>query len=72
MAATARALPESSPAFEHHYTPAELAKVWQVSPDSIIRKFKNVPGVVKIASGSRVMLRIPASVAEREHRKMSQ
>lgn len=60
-----------------HYTPAELAKAWNVSLDTIRSIFRDEPGVLKIGStGSRyrrgyITLRIPEQVAERVHRRLS-
>jgi len=62
--------------FERHYTPVELAELWQVSEDFIRRLFLKEPGVVvfhRARPGRRVYrtLRIPASVAERVHHRLS-
>ena len=70
--------PEMSaqPTFERHYSVEELAKIWQVSDDFVRRLFLREPGVVvfwRQQPGRRVYrtLRIPASVAERVHSRMS-
>lgn len=61
-------LPEVSP-FERHYTPKELAKLWQLDESTVRRLFQNEPGVLKIGQTGRrakrdyVTLRIPASTA---------
>lgn len=61
---------------ERHYSPAELASLWGVSLDTIRRLFRNEPGVLvfcnkKLGKRTYRTLRIPASVAERVHRKLS-
>lgn len=63
---------------EPHFTPAEVAEAWGVSADTIRRMFMDEPGVLVIepapARFSRRKyrtLRIPASVAERVHRRMT-
>jgi hypothetical protein len=62
---------------ERHYTPAELADLWGVSVQTVRELFKDEDGVSKIGSdGTRnrrayKTLRIPYSVAERVHTKLS-
>jgi hypothetical protein len=63
---------------EAHYSPTEVATAWGVSSDTIRRMFKDEPGVLVIEPApSRFSrrryrtLRIPASVAERVHRRMT-
>lgn len=60
---------------EQHYTPAELAELWGVDPETIRNVFRNEPGVLKLGNnnGKRayVSLRIPESVAERVHKRLS-
>jgi len=61
----------------HHYTVGELADAWNVSPDFIRELFRNEPDVVQWARnrpGRRhyVVLRIPATVAERVYRRAQQ
>jgi hypothetical protein len=62
---------------ERHYTPAELAETWGVSAETIRVLFREEPGVLKIGpSGTRFKrgyktLRIPHSVAERVHTRLS-
>jgi methylphosphotriester-DNA--protein-cysteine methyltransferase len=64
-------------AAERHYTPQELAKDWRVSVQTVREIFKNEPGVLKIGSnGTRTRrryktLRIPESVVERVHTRLS-
>lgn len=67
----------SSPAMEPHYAAKELALLWRLSTTSIIRIFRDEPGVLKIGRDqprrrrrSYVMLRIPQSVVERVYRRM--
>jgi hypothetical protein len=70
----------SSPAasLEPHFTLAQVAEAWGVSTDTVRRMFQDEPGVLVIEppagrfSRRRYRtLRIPASVAERVHRRMT-
>lgn len=60
-----------------YYSVDEIAALWKLSRDSVRRLFKNEPGVLAIAPRQRrgkrgyVTLRIPSSVVERVHRKLS-
>ncbi len=62
---------------ERHYSPAELAAQWHLSPDSIRRIFEREPGVLvfenPVRSSSRHFrtMRIPESVAARVYRRLS-
>jgi hypothetical protein len=62
---------------ERHYTPQELAEIWGVSVQTIRDVFRNEEGVLKLGSdGNRMRrgyktLRIPESVAERVHQRLS-
>jgi transcriptional regulator GlxA family with amidase domain len=68
----------SSASLETHYSAAQIAEAWGISVDTIRRLFEREPGVLVIEpSQGRVTrrrryrtLRIPASVAERVHRRM--
>jgi hypothetical protein len=66
------------PAFEPHFTVQQIAEMWNLSADAIRRLFRGEPGVVEIKSErsayrrrSYTSLRIPRSVAERVHRRLS-
>ena len=55
---------------ERHYSVGEVANLWALSRDSVRRLFRREPGV--LAMGDRyVTLRIPESVLERVHRRLS-
>ncbi|HXJ11726.1 MAG TPA: hypothetical protein VNH19_05575 [Candidatus Limnocylindrales bacterium] len=62
---------------EKHWTPQELAKIWGVSVQTIRDIFQREEGVLKIGrDGTRSRrryktLRIPESVAERVHTRLS-
>ena len=62
---------------ERHYSPEDLGKLWNVSGDTVRRLFEREPGVLVIERArSRNArryrtLRIPESVAERVHRRLS-
>jgi hypothetical protein len=67
---------ENAPAFEQHYSPDELGKVWGLSVDFLRGVFEREPGVVIFESsktGKRRYrtMRIPASVAIRVHRRLT-
>ena len=68
--------PPIQPTFERHYSVEELAQTWQMSVDFVRRLFVRESGVVvfwRQQPGRRVYrtLRIPTSVAERVHRRLS-
>lgn len=62
---------------EKHYTPQDLAELWGVSVQTIREIFQREEGVLKIGrDGTRARrryktLRIPYSVAERVHTRLS-
>jgi hypothetical protein len=62
---------------ERHFAPQELADLWNVSVQTIREIFEREEGVLKIGrDGSRTRrryktLRIPESVAERVHTRLS-
>jgi hypothetical protein len=61
---------------EKHFTPQELSGLWGVSAETIRITFREEPGVLRLkqpTKGKRqyVLLRIPVSVAERVHRRLS-
>jgi hypothetical protein len=62
---------------EPHYAPADLAKRWNLSLDTIRRMFESEPGVLifenpeRVSSRRRRTMRIPESVAERVYRRLS-
>jgi hypothetical protein len=63
---------------EKHFTPDELAELWGVSVDSIRRLFRDESGVLKMGDKNPkhkrqyLTLRIPESVAERVHTRLSE
>jgi AraC-like DNA-binding protein len=64
----------AEPALERHYSPTELAKLWGYSPDTIIRWFRDEPGVLpnqvrKLRGKAHIHLRIPESVMLRVHQR---
>ena len=65
------------PYSERHYTPKEIADLWQVHIQTIHRTFRDVPGVLHLGLPSvtgkkkRETLRIPASVLQRFHEQRS-
>ena len=68
----ARAVPA-----ERHYAVAEIAEMWNLSADKVRELFENEPGVLVIGERSPrhkrlyVTLRIPQTVLERVHSRLS-
>ena len=62
---------------EMHYKPDQLAERWGVSAFKIRELFQDEPGVIRIGNPAtrfkrkRYLLRIPESVAERVHRRIT-
>lgn len=63
---------------ELHYTVAEIAEKWKLSEDVVRRLFEKEPGVLVLGkdgttNGRRryTTLRIPVSVVERVHKRLS-
>jgi len=63
---------------ERHYTPAEVAGMWKLSIDMVRRLFEGESGVLVIRNGGLTQrkrryrtLRIPQSVVDRVHRRLS-
>lgn len=61
---------------ERHYDVAELAVLWNLSEDTIRRLFRGEPGVLVLSRARRgkrsyTTLRIPESVAQRVHARLS-
>jgi hypothetical protein len=68
---------ETSVHIERHYAVAEIAEMWNLSPDKVRELFENEPGVLVIGERSPrhkrryVTLRIPQKVLERVHHRLS-
>ena len=68
---------ETSVHIERHYAVTEIAEMWNLSPDKVRELFENEPGVLVIGDRSPrhkrryVTLRIPHSVLQRVHRRLS-
>lgn len=68
---------ETSVHIERHYAVAEIAEKWNLSGDKVRELFENEPGVLVIGERSPrhkrryVTLRIPQTVLERVHRRLS-
>jgi hypothetical protein len=59
---------------ERHYTPAEVAKIWGISVDfarDIFRNEADVLALERTGSKKYTTLRIPESVLERVHNRLS-
>jgi hypothetical protein len=62
---------------ERHWSVAEVAAAWHVSEDVVRRLFSKEPGVLMLGNRASVTkrryttLRIPQSVLERVHRRLS-
>jgi hypothetical protein len=63
-------------ALERHYTATEVAKIWNISPDTVRDIFRNTVGVLKINQPARrgkrsyLSLRIPESVLHKRHAEL--
>lgn len=61
---------------ERHFTVAEIAQAWKLSPDKVRRLFENEPGVLVLENPGAFSrrryrtLRITESVAERVYRRL--
>jgi hypothetical protein len=68
---------EASVHIERHYAVTEIAEMWNLSPDKVRELFEDEPGVLVIGDRSPrhkrryVTLRIPHSVLQRVHRRLS-
>ena len=68
---------ETSVHIERHYAVAEIAEMWNLSGDKVRELFENEPGVLVIGERSPhhkrryVTLRIPQTVLERVHHRLS-
>ena len=68
---------ETSAHIERHYAVTEIAEMWNLSPDKVRDIFEDEPGVLVIGERSPrhkrryVTLRIPQTVVERVHRRLS-
>ena len=66
------------PALERHYTVPEIAELWGWSTDTVIKVFRDEPGVLQTqlrtlrrTKRQNVKLTIPASVAVRVHARFA-
>lgn len=66
-------------ALERFYTTTELAALWKLSRDTIIRMFRDEPGVLKLSNEGKskrrrdyVTLRVPESVVVRVYNQRSE
>lgn len=68
---------ESRAILERHFSVQTLAEIWGMSADTVRQLFEDEPGVIRLGdrtSGRRrryVTLRIPESVADRVHKRLS-
>jgi len=67
---------EENQVAQRHYSPEELGNLWSLSVDTVRRLFEREPGVLVLerARSNRRRyrtLRIPETVAERVHRRLS-
>jgi hypothetical protein len=68
---------ESDIARERHYSIQEVAEIWGLCENSVRELFRNEPGVLRIERPKSrykrgyVTVRIPLSVLQRVHRRMS-
>jgi len=61
---------------ERHYTPSEVAGLWQLNVETIRRLFHDEPGVMVLQAPAKKgrrpykTIRIPQSVLERIHKRL--
>jgi hypothetical protein len=66
----------TNPALERHYSVAEIAKLWNMSRQTLTKYFADEPGVVKHENApsktrrAYCVLRIPESVVIRVHTRI--
>jgi len=62
-------------ALERHYTPREIAELWGWSPKTVIRRFRNEPGVLLVrrdetrSKRAYSQITIPESIALKMHER---
>jgi hypothetical protein len=62
---------------ERHFSVAEIAAMWSLSQDAVRKIFQNEPGVLALGGSGAghkrryLTLRVPQSVVERVHRRMT-
>jgi len=62
---------------EPHYAVAEIAEIWNLSSDAVRKLFQDEPGVLVLGGSAAprkrryTTLRIPESVLQRVHRRMT-
>jgi len=72
-----RDAPHQDDALERHFSIQEIAELWGLCENSVRELFKTEPGVVRIQrpksrfKRAYTTIRIPRSVLERVHRRMS-
>jgi len=76
MAEQSPQAPDVPTSQERHFSPKELGDLWGFSADTIRRWFLKEPGVLVLNDGTHSKrryrsIRIPASVAERFHRRLT-
>ena len=60
---------------DQHFSPNFYAELWRLSPDTVVRWFQDLPGVLKLSKPAgkgkrvRVELRIPHSLAMQVYRE---
>lgn len=66
-------MPTPALALEQHYTVAAIASLWKFSRATVVKLFKDEPGVPKVnasGAGLRMQLRIPETVMKRVHARL--
>jgi hypothetical protein len=62
---------QSNEATEKHLDVTRIAELWSVDRKTVTRYFRDEPGVLRIQGKQRESLRVPLSVIERVHRRLS-
>ena len=64
-----------TPATEIHLTPQQISALWGLDESTVREVFRNETGVLRYSAGEkrrRETIRVPLSVVERVHRKLSE
>jgi hypothetical protein len=66
------AAPNTPIELDQHYSPNQVAKMWNFHPATIRRLFSNRPGVLKLGSGRYKTLAIPARCLRDVHEELAE
>ena len=64
-------MPSPANVLEEMLTVQQVCEAWNIAERTAIRIFAEEPGVIKLGTARRRILRIPVSVAERVRQRLS-